>query len=191
MSKKILIINGSPKRQGNTAILVEWFREGIDSKQTVSVVNAASLKVKFSGCLSCRKCQKNIKYECVIGDQVKNVLKDMASADVLVFATPLYFYGPSAQLKIIIDRMFSLYKWDNSNNTFTSPLKGKAMVLLLTAYENTGLDLVEKSFRLIADYSGMSFSSLVIPDAGESGQIKRLKGVKEKAAALAKRVAAE
>jgi multimeric flavodoxin WrbA len=112
----------------------------------------------------------------------------MAEVDLIVMATPLYFFSASAQLKLIFDRMFSLYKWDNKANTFTSPLKGKTLVLLASAYEDVGLDALEKPFKLTADYSGMKFNSLLVPNAGESGEIRKLFGIREKAMALGRRL---
>jgi len=176
---KILILNGSPKKDGNTAKLIGWFSEEARERGArVKVVRAASLKSRVNGCTSCRACQKSAKYECVINDDVKVVLKEMQKADVVVFATPLYFYGPSAQLKLVIDRMFSLYKWDNKADTFTSPMRGKTMGLILSAYEDIGLKIVEGSFNLIADYSGMRFRSLLVSNARESGEVKDIKGIR-------------
>lgn len=190
MPKKILVLNGSPKRNGNTAKLAGWFAEGARSKGAdVEIVRAAFLKYRSSGCVSCRRCQKIKEYECAIDDDARPVLKKMAKADVIVFATPLYFYGPSAQLKVIIDRMFSLYKWDNTTDTFESPLKGKTMALLLSAYENTGLGNVERSFRIIADYSEMKFKSFLVPDARESGEVVKLKDIRKKTAGFGKKIA--
>lgn len=190
MAKKIIVISGSPKKNGNTAALVEWFSDGARSGGAkVEVVNAAFLKYKSNGCTSCRACQKSRKYECVIKDDARSVLKKMAAADVTVMATPLYFYSASAQLKLVMDRMFSLYKWDNRTDTFTTPLEGKTLVLLGSAYEDIGLDTLEKPFRLTADYSGMNFRSLLVPDAGESGDIRQMKGIREKAFAFGKKIA--
>jgi len=182
MSKKLLIINGSPRKNGNTALLVDWFARGAASKGAdISIVNAAFLKPKVSGCNSCRKCQKIKEYKCVINDGATKVLSGMAEADVIVMATPLFYYSVSAQLKAIIDRMFSLYKWDNNVDTFESPLKGKTLVLLASAYEDIGLDALEKPFKLTADYTNMKFHSLLVPNAGESGEIIKVKGIEEKA----------
>ena len=189
MPKNILILNGSPKKSGNTAKLISWFGEGARSKGArVEIIRADFLKYKVSGCTSCRTCQKIKEYVCVIKDDAQPVLRKMAKADVIVFASPLYFYGPSAQLKVIIDRMFSLYKWDNATDTFESPMRGKTMVLLLSAYEDVGLKNVEKMFRIIADYSDMKFLSLLVPNARESGEITKLKGIRGKAAALGRRI---
>ncbi len=189
MSKKILILNGSPIKNGNTAKLIEWLTEGARAKAAkVEIIRADLLNSKTNGCISCRACQKIKQYECVIKDGIRDVLKKMAKADTIVFATPLYFYGPSAQLKLIIDRMFSLYKWDNTTDTFTTPMKGKMMALILSAYEDVGLDVVEKSFKIIADYSQMKFASLLVKDARESGDVVKLKGIRQKAINFGRRI---
>lgn len=190
MAKKILILNGSPKKNGNTAALVKWFARGARSRgASVGIVRTAFLTYKSNGCTSCRTCQKIKKYECVIDDDAKVVLKKMAGADVIVFATPLYFYGPSAQLKLVMDRMFSLYKWDNTTDTFESPMRGKTMALLLSAYEDKGLAIVEKSFNLIASYSEMKFLSLLVSNAGESGDVHGREDIRTRAIAFGRKVA--
>jgi multimeric flavodoxin WrbA len=189
MAKKILIINGSPIKNGNTATLVKWFVEGARAQGAdVEIVNAAFLKYKSSGCISCRKCQKIKEYLCVIKDEAQPVLGKMAKADVIVMATPLYFYGPSAQLKLVMDRMFSLYKWDNKADTMETPLKGKTFALIASAYEDVGLDNLEKPFAITAEYSDMKFISLLVANAGESGEVKKLSGIKDKAVAFGKQV---
>ena len=189
-AKNILILSGSPKKNGNTAALVEWFTEGAVSKGAqVELIHTAFLQYKFQGCTSCRLCQKQEAYECVIDDDANLALRKMASADVIVMATPLYFFAASAQLKIIIDRMFSLYKWDNAAGTMKTALNGKTLVLLASAYEDIGLDALEKPFAMTAEYTGMKFKSLLVPNAGESGDIRKKSGVREKAVSLGKKSA--
>ncbi|MDP2920834.1 MAG: flavodoxin family protein [Candidatus Omnitrophota bacterium] len=189
MAKKILILSGSPKKKGNTAILVNWFTEGARSKGAdVEIVQTAFLKYKSFGCTSCRACQKSEKYECAINDEARPILAKIAKVDVIVMATPLYFYGPSAQLKLVFDRMFSLYKWDNEADTMKTPLKGKTFVLIASAYEDMGLDALEKPFRLTAEYTGMKFQSLLIPNAGESGNIKDKTAIKKKTITFGKQM---
>jgi len=190
MPKKILIISGSPKKSGNTAMLIKWFSEGCRLKgcQT-EVVQTASLKFKSAGCRSCRACQTSEKYECVVDDEARPVLSKMAKVDVIVMATPLYFFAASAQLKLVLDRMFSLYKWNNKAGTMKTPLRGKTLVLLGSAFEDAGLDVLEKPFALTAEYSGMKFASLLVSNAGVSGEIRNKAGIREKAIALGKKVA--
>jgi multimeric flavodoxin WrbA len=190
VSKKILVLSASPVKNGNTTMLVDAFAEGARSQGAhVDVVATAFLKYKASGCTSCRACQKSDVYECVIDDEAKPVLAKMARVDVIVMATPLYFYGPSAQLKLVMDRMFSLYKWNNETNEVKTPLRKKKLVLLGSAYEDIGLDVLKQPFVLTADYSQMAFESLIVPNAGESGEIEKIKGIREKAVAFGKKMA--
>jgi len=190
MAKTILVLSGSPVKDGNTTALVEGFAEGARSRGArVEVVRAASLRYASNGCTSCRSCQASDAYECVIDDEAKPVLARMAEVDVIVMATPVYFFAASAQLKLLLDRMFSLYKWDNEAGTMETPLRGKPLVLMASAHEAVGLDAVEKPFALIADYTGMRFKSLLIPHAGISGEIRGKQGIREKAISMGKEVA--
>jgi len=190
MTKKFIILSGSPKKDGNTATLVDWFIEGASSKGArIEIVRTAFLKYKSTGCTSCRACQKLDEYECVVNDEAKPILAKMAKVDVIVMATPLYFFGASAQLKHVVDRMFSLYKWDNQAGTMRTPLKGKTLVLIASAFENVGLDALRKPFALTAKYTGMKFISLLVPNAGVSGDIKHKPGIRKQVIALGKKVA--
>ena len=188
MSKNILILSGSPKKNGNTAALIEWFAEGAVAKGAeIELIHTAFLKYKFPGCTSCRSCQTQIPYECVIDDDATVVLRKMALAHVIVMATPLYFFSASAQLKVLIDRMFSLYKWDNAADTMITVLKEKPLLLLASAYEDVGMDALEMPFRLTADYTGMPFDSLLVPNAGVSGNIRNQPEVRDRARAFGKK----
>jgi multimeric flavodoxin WrbA len=187
MSKKILIVSGSPKKNGNTAALVQWFCEGATGAgNEITVVQASRLESMVTGCQSCRACQKNKEYGCVFKDGVADVLLCMNESDAIVMATPLYFFSMSTQVKAVMDRMFSLYKWDNIAGTMETKLNGKMLVLLASAYEDIGLSELEAPFKLTAGYSKMKFMSLVVPNAGESGDIVKLAGIREKAIALGK-----
>jgi len=190
MLKHILVISGSPKKDGNTSLLIEWLAQGARSAgSTVDIVRAADLKHEVVGCLSCRVCQKNAEYRCVIKDEVSDCVARFALADVIVMASPLYFYGASSQLKSVMDRMFSLYKWNNEANTMTTPLAGKTFVFLGSGYEDVGFDVFEKPFQLTAAYTGMTYFSLLVKNAGISGQIIKQAGVRQQAIELGKEIA--
>lgn len=189
MSQRILVISGSPKKNGNTDFLVGWFTEGAQfAGANVKMIRAADLGHKAVGCISCRSCQKSPVYCCVIKDEVSDCVAQFIEADVIVMASPLYFYGMSSQLKAVMDRMFCLYKWDNAANTMETPLKGKTLVFLGSGFEDVGFDIFEKPFQLTAEYSGMSYLSLVVKNAGESGDIVKLPGVRERALELGKNI---
>ena len=120
----ILILSGSPRKGGNTDLLVEAFVKGASPKHQVEVVSVHDYKINpCIGCNSCFAredhacCQKDdmqIVYEkiskagedhaCCQKDDMQIVYDKMAKAEMLVIASPVYFYGLSAQLKAVIDR---------------------------------------------------------------------------------------
>jgi len=172
--KKIMVISGSPKKDGNTRALIDEFIKGVRSNDAeIEVIHAAFLRYKTNGCLSCRLCQRSDKFECNISDDATPVLKRMVDVDTIVFATPLYFFSASAQIKMIFDRMFSLYKWDNTAGTMVTPLEGKGLVVIASAFGDMGLDALEAPFKLTAAYTHMPFDSLLIQNAGVSGDIRK------------------
>ena len=86
--------------------------------------------------------------------------------------------------------MFSLYKWDNDAGTMKTPLKGKTLVLLTSAFEDIGLDALEKPFALTAEYSGMKFESILAANAGVSGEItKKRPDIRDKVISLGMKMA--
>ena len=98
----ILIFSGSPRKGGNTDLLVEAFVKGASQKHHVEVVSVHDYKV--NPCMGCNACFKSKDNTCVQKDDMTIIYEKMAHADMLVIASPVYFYGLSAQLKGIIDR---------------------------------------------------------------------------------------
>ena len=101
MSKNVLVISTSPRRNGNSKLLADAFANG--ARQAGNSVENISLHDKTicfcKGCLSCQKSQR-----CVIHDDADTIAQKMRAADVLVFATPIYYYGMSGQMKTMLDR---------------------------------------------------------------------------------------
>ena len=98
----ILILSGSPRKGGNTELLVEAFVKGASQKHHVEVVSVHDYKV--NPCMGCNACFKNKNNACIQKDDMPLIYEKMAVADMLVIASPVYFYGLSAQLKAVIDR---------------------------------------------------------------------------------------
>ena len=98
----ILILSGSPRKGGNTELLVEAFVKGASQKHHVEVASVHDYKV--NPCMGCNACFKNESNSCVQKDDMPLIYEKMAVADMLVIASPVYFYGLSAQLKAVIDR---------------------------------------------------------------------------------------
>lgn len=109
MSKKVLIISSSPRKGGNSEKLVEAFVKG--AAERGNAAETIYLREKsFSFCKGCFAC---LKFgHCVIADDAVEIAKKMHDADVLVFATPVYYYSVSGQLKTMLDRANPLYDTD-------------------------------------------------------------------------------
>ena len=193
MSKRILVLTGSPRKNGNTNTVVKWFTDGArGAGADVEVVDVASLKSKNNGCIACMGCQKSEKYECVVDDEVKPVLKRIPDYDVVVFATPTYFFGPSAQIKLLMDRMYSLIKFDPARGCYTHKLSRLKWALICTAGGdiNPGPALVEQTFKTIAGFIGSNCDSLLVPNASMySDELRHNTALREEAMAFGRKLA--
>ena len=168
MGKKILILTSSPRKNGNTNTIVQWCAQSAtDAGGEVECIDIARLNYKSNGCLSCYSCQESDKYECKVKDDANDILERMGDFDMVVYSTPVYMFGPSAQLKLLLDRMFSLVKFDPETGDPIFKSTGQVTALIATAGGgiNDGLDLTDQSFKSIAAFSGSSYLSLLVPEA--------------------------
>ncbi len=102
MSKKVLILSGSPRRGGNSDLLCGEFARGAqESGSEVEIIRVAAKKI--APCSGCYNCSAH-NGECVRKDDMTEVMQKMIDADVIVMASPVYFYSVNAQLKAVIDR---------------------------------------------------------------------------------------
>ena len=124
MGKNILILSSSPRKGGNSETLAASFTKGAqDAGNHVETVFLREKQISFcKGCLACLKLG-----HCVIQDDAVEIAAKMHDADVLVFATPVYYYSVSGQLKTMLDRANPLF---GSDYAFTK------VYLLATAAEN-------------------------------------------------------
>ncbi len=124
MSKKVLVISSSPRVGGNSDILADAFVKGAkEAGNDVEKVNLAGKRIEFCrGCFSCQTTQR-----CVIRDDADQIEQKMQDADVLVFATPIYYYEMSGQLKTMLDR---------GNPLYTTEYKFRDVYFLSTAAED-------------------------------------------------------
>ncbi len=99
--KKVLILSGSPRKNGNSDILCDEFARGAkEAGHEVEKIRVAEKKIGF--CRACYACKDT--GVCAIKDDMAEVIQKMIDADVLVLASPVYFYSIDAQLKALIDR---------------------------------------------------------------------------------------
>ena len=100
---KIVVLVGSMRKGGNTDLLARSFAEGARKNNDVEVISVADVKV--NPCRGCNACYSSEGNLCVQKDDMSGIYEKLAGADVLVIASPVYFYGISAQLKAVIDRL--------------------------------------------------------------------------------------
>jgi len=185
MGKKIMILTSSPRKNGNTNTIVNWCAQSaIDAGAEVECVDIARLNYKSNGCISCYSCQESDKYECKVKDDANDILEQLNDFDVVVYSTPIYMFGPSAQLKLLLDRTFSLVKFDADSGDPILKSTGQAMALIATAGGgiNDGLDLTDQSFKSMAEFLGSNYLSLLVPEApSDLKQLEENTELKQKA----------
>ncbi len=109
MSKTVLVISTSPRKNGNSDTLADAFIRGAQQAgNQVEKVNLYDKTIGFcKGCLTCQSTQR-----CIIDDDASAIAQRMLTADVIVFATPIYYYGMCGQMKTLLDRANPLYSAD-------------------------------------------------------------------------------
>ncbi|WP_243373396.1 flavodoxin family protein [Geotalea sp. SG265] len=115
MAKKVLVLSGSPRKNGNSELLCDQFMRGAtEAGHQVEKINVREKRINY--CTACDACQRN-GGTCVQKDDMAEILDMMIQADVIVMATPVYFYTMNAQLKTLIDRTYARYT-EISNKDF-------------------------------------------------------------------------
>jgi len=160
---EILALVGSPRKGSNTDILVDETLKGSEDRgHTFDKIYLYDYEI--SPCIDCRKCKKD-KYVCAVKDGMGELYPKMDKADMIVFGTPNYWYGPSAMMKLLIDRMRPYVA--------NGKLSGKKAAVIIPAAEGPGAcgPMVEM-FRLSFDYLDMEFKGKILATAYERGEIK-------------------
>ena len=104
---KVLLLNGSPRMKGNTRMALSLVMEGIEEglhPESLELYDVS--RHKLSACLACDGCKKN-GGNCVQADESAELVQKIYEADVVVFGTPVYWWGMSAQLKMAVDKLYS------------------------------------------------------------------------------------
>ena len=156
----ILILSGSPRKGGNTDLLVEAFVKGASQRNHVEVVSVRDYKV--NPCMGCNACFKSKENICAQKDDMSLIYEKMNHADMLVIASPVYFYELSAQLKAVIDRC---------HNPIRDTFRIKKMALLLV-----GAATLPELFDSILSQYQLCLNFFKLEDAGHV----LVRGVKDK-----------
>jgi len=191
MSKNIMIVCGSPRKEGNTNRVVAWVAEAArEAGAEVEIIDAPRLSYGSDGCTGCLSCQRSEGFRCAIDDEASPILARMPEADVIVLASPIYWHGPTAQLKRFTDRMFSLIKFEGE--TIRTPLEDTTVAVIGTGGGGMkdGLDLFEQAWKTAAGNLQFHFESLLVPFAPQDPEeIEGNMELREQAAALGRKLA--
>lgn len=140
MSKNVLILSGSPRKSGNSDLLCDAFLEGAaEAGHRVEKIRVAEKRIGFCrGCYACKGTGV-----CAIRDDMGQILQKMVDADVLVLASPVYFYSIDAQLKALIDR--TVARWQE--------VRDKELYYIMTAADEgrAAMETTLACFRGYAD----------------------------------------
>lgn len=134
MSKKVLVLSASPRKGGNSDLLCDQFMHG--AKEAGNQVEKIFLRDKrINHCVACGACQGN-GGRCVQKDDMAEILDKMIHTDVIVMATPVYFYNMNGQMKTLIDRTYARY----------TEIINKEMYFIMTAAV-TSKDLLNRTLE--------------------------------------------
>lgn len=150
---KILILEGSPNRQGSSHMLAERFAKGAgEAGHEISVVQAAYSKIgPCTGCVSC-----GYDGPCVQKDDMEHIRREILGADMLVFVTPLYYYGMSAQLKILIDRFCAI------NGSIQRKKMRSALIAAAWNSDSWTFDALEAHYHTLVRYLSLQDQGMVL-----------------------------
>lgn len=149
---KILVITGSPRKNGNSNTLADNFIKGAEEAGH-SVVRFDSAFKNVHPCVACNKCGMN--GQCIFKDDFEFVKENIVDAEAVVFATPMYYFGISAQIKAVMDRFYAI------NSQISKPKKA---VLILTYADTSAKEAqpIISHYETLLNYLGWSDAGKVI-----------------------------
>jgi multimeric flavodoxin WrbA len=187
-ARKVLVVLGSPRKQGNSAILAEQIASGAKSEK--AKVETIYLHGKtIAPCRACFACQKKKSKGCSIKDDMQDIYLQLIKADAWVIASPVYWFNMSAQTKIFMDRCFALPAYQKE------PFNGKRIAITMTYGGEdpfvSGCVNALRTFQDAFSYTESKIVGMVYGSAMDAGQIRSNEKVMQEAFDLGKKLAAE
>ncbi|MDE6231748.1 MAG: flavodoxin family protein [Lachnospiraceae bacterium] len=168
---KIVVLVGSVRKKGNTDLLARAFVEGAEKNNDVEVVSVADYKV--NPCIGCNTCFSRENHKCFQKDDMELIYRKLTDADIIVAASPVYFYGISAQLKAVVDRLHTPLR-----NEFH--VKKLALLLVGAATLPELFDAVKVQYQLILNYFHLEDAGMVlVRGVKDIGDMKNHPALKE------------
>ncbi len=174
---KVLGLIGSPRTSSNTDLLVSEILAGAEENGHVSE-KIYLYPLAIEACVDCKACKKG-SYQCALKDDMTQLYPKLEEADIIVFGTPLYWYGPSAKMKLLLDRLRPCIA--------SMELKGKKSVLVVPSEEGAdACNCTVGMFNLSFKYLGVNLVNVLLPRASERAEIKSQPSVLKEARIIGK-----
>lgn len=164
---QILVLNGSPRSNGNTKGMIEAFREGaLSAGHQVDVMDVCGMKI--NGCIACEYCHTKGRGECAQKDDMQGIYARLKEAEMLVLASPIYYHGVSGQLKCVLDRFYSVaYP--------SKPRKLKKVSMILSSGDANMYDGAMFSYQGdFLDFLGLEDMGVFTAHGGENRSAEKL-----------------
>lgn len=182
---KTMIMMGSPRKNGNTAVLTQQVAEGIRSRGGEFDIFYLH-DMKINPCDACDICQSAFEENCIVVDDMTQLYPKLRSTDVLVIASPVYWFTMSAQTKLFMDRCYAL----GSPEGYA--LAGKKVGILLTYGDadpfNSGAVNALRTFQDAYGYIGAEIVGMVYGSASDPGEIRGNRAIMDDALELGKKL---
>ena len=167
MSKKILVLKGSPRKNGNSDMMADaWIKGAETNGHQVKVIRTADCNL--SGCRACNGCW-NSGGNCVIKDDMTEIEKALEEANVLVVASPLYWSMVPSELKAVFDR---IYQYDPQNGGKHLAIEDAVLLSCGETESEEDFDMIKKFFAGAVEFNGMKVKQVLIaPNMNHKGDI--------------------
>lgn len=147
---KVLLLNGSP-RKGNVYTALKALRKGFAKIDGLEIDEVIASNLAVSPCLACGSCRDS--GQCVFDDETNELMNTVLKADIVVFATPVYWWGITAQLKLVIDKFYSCIE-----QLSASKKQVGVIVIGQLPQQDVQYELISKQFACISDYLGWNIA---------------------------------
>lgn len=165
----ILILNGSPRFNGNTAAMVDAFAEGAkDAGHQVKIMNIGNKKI--AGCLACEYCHTKGNGTCIQKDDMQEVYEALKEAEMLVIASPIYYFTLTGQMHCVIQRIYA----------FDRPPKVRKAALLLSSQAGGVYTAAVQTYKeAVVGYMGARDTGIITAAGSQNKSTKKLAEIHE------------
>ena len=166
---RILVLIGSPRKGGNTELLARAFAEGAGVQHEVELLSVTDYRIH--PCIGCNSCYTSEEHRCFQLDGMQLIYEKLKQADTLIIASPVYFYGISAQLKALVDRLHTPMR-----NDFR--IRKLGLILVGAADLPDLFDPIILQFRMILRFFRLEDAGTVlVRSAKEKGDVLATEGI--------------